>query len=133
MKRFTVRLLPVLVSLALARAELPPSAYEKMQSQAPEVLRVNVLRVEVEPTEQENVREVTMLAEALKVGRSKTKVQPGDMITIKYRVTRHDPGWAGPGEVPILEEKTETLAYLAPTSAVEEYAPAAGVMSFDRF
>ncbi|HEY8901430.1 MAG TPA: hypothetical protein VIM61_13545 [Chthoniobacterales bacterium] len=114
-------------------AELPPSAYEKMQSTAPEVFRVKVLRVDVEPTEDSAVREVTMLAQVLKVGRSHQKVKPDDLITIKYRVTAREPGWVGPGEVPILKEDAETVAYLKPNAEATEYAPAAGAMTFDRF
>src|SRR4051812_19619609 len=103
MKRLTTCLL-LLATLTLGRAELPPSAYEKMQSEAPEVLRLHVLRVEVQPTDAAAIREVTMLAEATKVGRSKTKLKPGDMITVKYRITTHESGWVGPGEVPILKD-----------------------------
>ncbi len=133
MKRPTACLLLLLAILSLVRAELPPSVYEKMQSEAPEVLRVHVLRVDVQPTSDAAVHEVTMLAEAVKVGRSKTKLKPGDMLTIKYRVTTHESGWVGPGEVPILKDDLETVAYLAPVAGVQEYAPAAGAMSFDRF
>lgn len=122
-----------LTAIAQIRAELPPSAYEKMQSEASEVLRVHVLRVDVQPTDDSAIREVTMLAEALKVGRSETKLKPGDMITVKYRITTHQPGWVGPGEVPILKDDQETVAYLAPVTGAQEYAPAAGVMSFERF
>ncbi len=107
MKRLTTCLLLFVAVITLGRAELPPSAYEKMQSEAPEVLRVHVLRVDVQPTSDTAVRDVTILAEAAKVGRSKTKLKPGDMITIKYRVTTHEPGWVGPGEVPILKEDQE--------------------------
>ena len=131
--RFTIRCLTLLVSISVLCAELPPSAYEKMQSAAPEVLRVHVLRVDVEPTKDASTKEVTMLAAALKVGRSKTKIKEGDMITVKYSVTTRQPGWAGPGEVPILKQDTETVAYLAPAGESQEYTPAAGAMSFDRF
>jgi hypothetical protein len=133
MKRLTTCLLPFLAAIALLRAELPPSAYEKMQSEASEVLRVHVLRVDVQPTDDAAIREVTMLAETIKVGRSKTKLKSGDMITIKYRITTHEPGWVGPGEVPVLKDDQETVAYLAPVTGAQEYAPAAGAMSFERF
>jgi hypothetical protein len=133
MKRRLTACLFILATLTLTRAELPPSAYEKMQTAASEVLRVHVLRVDVQPTDDTAIRDVTMLAEAVKVGRSKTKLKPGDMITIKYRVTAHQAGWVGPGEVPILKDDMETVAYLAPVSGAQEYAPAAGAMSFDRF
>ncbi len=133
MMRLLTTCLLFLTAIAQIRAELPPSAYEKMQSEASEVLRVHVLRVDVQPTDDSAIREVTMLAEALKVGRSETKLKPGDMITVKYRITTHQPGWVGPGEVPILKDDQETVAYLAPVTGAQEYAPAAGVMSFERF
>jgi hypothetical protein len=131
MTRLTAFLL--LFTSVLAFAELPPSAYEKMQTSAPEVLKIHVLRVDVQPTEKKEITDITMLAEVLKVGRSKSKVKPTDMITVKYQVTARQPGWVGPGEVPILKSDTETIAYLAPSGTDQEYTPAAGVMTFDRF
>jgi hypothetical protein len=92
-----------------------------------------VLRVDVQPTAKKETNEITILAEVLKVGRSKSKVKATDMITLKYAVTTHQPGWVGPGEVPVLKDDAETVAYLAPSGAVQEYSPAAGAMSFDRF
>lgn len=132
MKRFLVGCLFVLGGLGFSRAELPPSVYEKMQREAPEVFRVKVLRVD-EEAGGENARDITLLAQVLKVGRSHTKVKPEDLITIKYRVTARPAGWAGPGEVPVLKEDAETVAYLKPVSGSPEFAPAAGTMSFDRF
>jgi hypothetical protein len=123
----------LLVLTNVARAELPPSAYEKMQSAATEVFRVKVLRVDITPGDSPEIRDVSMLAQVLKVGRSKSKVKPDDLITIKYRLTTHPAGWVGPGEVPILKEDAETVAYLKPVAGTDEYAPAAGAMSFDHF
>lgn len=122
-----------LAAISLASAELPPSAYEKMQGDAPEVLRIHVLRVDVQPGEKPETQDVTLLAEVLKVGRSKSKVKPADMITVKYKVTTREPGWVGPGEVPILKDGAENVAYLKATDNEREYAPAAGAMSFERF
>jgi len=130
-----IRLVTCLLLLPISAvfAELPPSAYEKMQNQAPEVLRVHVLRVDPSQGKAPDTREVTMLAEVLKVGRSKSRLKPGDMITVKYEVVSRQPGWTGPGEVPILKQDLETVAYLAPAGSTLEYVPAAGAMSFDRF
>ncbi|MDD5201141.1 MAG: hypothetical protein PHC88_15220 [Terrimicrobiaceae bacterium] len=116
-----------------ARAELPPSVYEKMQSAAVEVVRVKVLRVDVQPGDDPAIRDVTMLVQVLKVGRTRTKLKQDDLITVKYRITTHESGWVGPGEVPILKEDMETVAYLQPIVGSQDYAPAAGAMSFDRF
>lgn len=132
MKRIFACVLLAFGALGPSRAELPPSAYEKMQREATEVFRVKVLRVEEEPATPE-ARHVTLLAQVLKVGRSQTKVKPDDLITIKYQVTTRPAGWVGPGEVPVLKEDAETVAYLKPISGSPEFAPAAGTMSFDRF
>jgi hypothetical protein len=134
MKRLLTCLFLAISAVALVRAELPPSAYEKMQSDAPEVLRIQVLRVTEQPGSDASTKDVSMLAQVLKVGRSASKLKSGDMITVNYKVVTHPPGWVGPGEVPILEENKETVAYLKPVEGGEqEYAPAAGAMTFDRF
>ncbi len=133
MKRFYVGCLSMVAALGLVRAELPPSAYEKMQSQATEVFRVKVLRVDEAPAGDPAIQDVTMLAQVLKVGRSAAKVKPDDLITVKYRVTTHPAGWVGQGEVPVLKEDAETVAYLRAVSGTPDYAPAAGTMSFERF
>lgn len=104
-----------------------------MQREASEVLRLNVLRVDVEATDEAGTEDVTLVAEVLKVGRSKAKIKQGDLITIKYRVVERPKGWAGPGEVPVPEQATETVAFLNPVEGTADYAPAAGAMSFSLF
>lgn len=134
MKRLLTCLFLTVFTAPLLRAELPPSAYEKMQSAAPEVLRIQVLRVTEQPDSDASTKDVSMLAQVLKVGRSASKLKPGDMITVNYKVASHSAGWVGPGEVPILEENKESVAYLETAAGGEqEYSPAAGAMSFDRF
>lgn len=103
-----------------------------VQHAAPEVLRIQVLQVSVQP-DGDASRDVTMLAEVLKVGRSQTSLKADDMVTIKYKLTTHPAGWVGPGDVPVLKENTETVAYLSKAANSENYAPAAGAMSFDQF
>lgn len=132
MNRLFLLLISFLALGLCARAELPPSAYEKMQHGAPEVLRIQVLQVSVQP-DGDTTRDVTMLAEVLKVGRSQTNLKADDMVTIKYKLTTHPAGWVGPGDVPILKENTETVAYLSKAADSDNYAPAAGAMSFDQF
>jgi len=134
MKRLLTCLFLTVFTAPLLRAELPPSAYEKMQSAAPEVLRIQVLRVTEQPDSDASTKDVSMLAQVLKVGRSASKLKPGDMITVNYKIVGHPAGWVGPGEVPILEENKESVAYLkAADGGEQEYSPAAGAMSFDRF
>jgi hypothetical protein len=131
MRRFLAILLACATCLPLF-AELPPSAYEKMQKESPEVLRINVLRVDSQPETPETTQ-VTLLAQVVKVGRSSAGVKPGDLITIKYDVTERPKGWAGPGEVPVPEIDTETVAFLRPLEIPGDFAPAAGAMSFSTF
>lgn len=136
MKRLLACLFALLAAFSTPalRAELPPSAYEKMQSDAPEVLRIQVLRVTQQPDSDASTTDVSVLAQIVKVGRSATKLKPGDMITVNYKVVSHPAGWVGPGEVPVLKENAESVAYLkAIQGGEQEYAPAAGAMSFDRF
>ncbi len=119
---------------AEVRAELPPSAYEKMQAEAPEVLRIKVLRVESTPAPDDaTAQEVAVVAQVLKVGRTRTDLKPDDLITLKYRIVQHPKEWVGPGQVPLLQEDAEPLAYLKRLEDSTDYAPAAGVMSFSRF
>jgi hypothetical protein len=136
MKRLIACLFALFAALSTPalRAELPPSAYEKMQSDAPEVLRIQVLRVTEQPGSDAATTNVSMLAQVVKVGRTATKLKPGDMITVNYQLVSHPAGWVGPGEVPVLKENAESVAYLkAVEGGEQEYAPAAGAMSFDRF
>ncbi len=122
-------LLPLHLAPTL-HAELPPSAYESMQREAPEVLRINVLTVSTDDSGSGEA--VEMLAEVLKVGRSET-LKAGDIITIRYERTNHPAGWVGPGAVPVPEEKEETVAYLKLADGGSDYEPAAGMMSFRSF
>ncbi len=117
--------------LASLRAELPPSAYEDMQREAPEVLRLNILTVTRTPTA--DGESIDLLAEVLKVGRSANNVQVGDMITVHYELTDHPAGFVGPGAVSVPAEKEETVAYLKLSDNQSDYAPAAGMMTFRLF
>ena len=116
----------------LSRAELPPSAYERMQSAATEVLEIEVLRVEIEPGETPGSQIIRLMALVNKATRA-ANVKEGDLIKIHYAVTTHEKGWTGPGEIPVLEERAKTIAYLAKDPEIEEFHPAAGAMSFRNF
>lgn len=131
MRRF-IALVILVCAASILRAELPPSAYEKMQSDSPDVLRINILRVDSDPATPETTS-VTILAEIVKIGRSSGELKKGDLITIKYQVTERPKGWVGPGEIPIPEINTETVAFLKPIENSSDFAPAAGAMSFSTF
>ncbi len=131
--RFTILALALLATVAAPptlRAELPPSAYEAMQREAPDVLRINVLTVSTQPTDSGD--DIEILAEVLKVGRGDAATT-GDIITIRYQRERHPAGWVGPGLVPVPEEKAETVAYLKAAEDGSSFAPAAGMMTWRSF
>jgi hypothetical protein len=121
----------VLVPL-LVRAELPPSAYEKMQAAAPEYFKIEVLRVDVSPGESPNEQTVHVVAIVTSVIRSKSEVKSDDIINIYYPVKEPPKGWTGPGPIPVLQDKEQTVAYLT-RQENGDFQPAAGRMSFSNF
>ncbi|MGB8464058.1 MAG: hypothetical protein WCE49_03875 [Terrimicrobiaceae bacterium] len=126
------RPLLILLLLPALYAELPPSAYESMQAKAPEYLKVEILRVEVEPGESPTMQNIHVVALTAEVFRTASGLKPNEILNILYTVTEHPPGWVGPGEVPIPKEKERSVAYLVKTEA-GDFAPAAGRMSFTNF
>ncbi len=129
--RFPILLTAFLFPFVLL-AELAPSAYEAMQAKAPEHLRIEVLRVDVEPGEDSSQQKVHVVAMATAVLRTATSLKPDEIINILYTMNNRPAGWAGPGEIPLLGEKDETVAYLTKTEA-GDFVPAAGRMSFSNF
>jgi hypothetical protein len=122
-----------LLSLAFLQAELPPSAYEEMQSTAPEHLQIQVLRVDIEPGSSDTAQAIQVLATVEKVLRTSTGLKAGDLHTIDYTHEHRPPGWVGPAQVPILTQGDTHVAYLKPLDQPETYSPAAGAMSFHNF
>lgn len=125
-----VSLLAVLPDL---RAELPPSAYEAMQNEAPDFVKIEVLRVDIEPGGEAGEQKVTAVVLVRDVERSTSGLKSGDFITISYVVRQRPRDFVGPGEIPVLEERTQTIAFLKPTDKSATYTPAAGIMSFSQF
>ena len=123
----------VFLPLVSARAELPPSAYEARQQAAPEYLKIQILRVEMTPAADCGGQQVTLMALIEDVERTASHLKKGDFINIRYTVADHPKGWVGPGEVPIPDEKGESVAYLSKIKDPSEFAPAAGRMSFSNF
>jgi hypothetical protein len=118
---------------AVIFGELPPSAYERMHAAATDVAQIQVLRVDIEPGDAEGRQNVQVMALVDKVDRSASGLKEGDVINVYYAVTSHEKGWAGPGEIPILEEKDKTVAYLLKDPSADNFHPAAGAMSFRNF
>ncbi len=115
-----------------SRAELAPSAYEAMQAKAPEQLKIEVLRVDVEAGADPSQQKIQIVAMVSDVTRTATDLKPNDVINISYTVTERPKGWVGPGEVPIPSAKDLTLAYLIKSEG-NDYAPAAGRMTYSKF
>lgn len=122
-----------LMFVLAASAELPPSAYEAMQAKASEYLEIEVLRVDVEPGSAANEQKVNVLALAQAVTRTASGLRAGDIVHIVYTLTERPPGWAGPGQIPLLTEKERTVAYLTKNEPSGDFSPAAGAMSFRNF
>lgn len=131
MRRFLILL--AVVCPFLLRAELPPSAYDSMQKAAADLVSIEVLQVEIEPGDAPERQNVHVMALVNGVKRSASNLKDGDLINIFYTVTAREKSWAGPGEIPILEEKEKTVAYLTKDSDKGDYHPAAGAMSFRNF
>lgn len=131
MLRLLVFLACSLASLPL-RAELAPSAYEAMQAKAPEFLKIEVLRVDVEPGDDATQQKIHIVAMVNDVTRTDSNLKAGDIVNIAYVVTERPKGWAGPGQVPIPVAKDQTVAYLT-KEANGDYSPAAGRMTFSQF
>ena len=125
-------LLLAILCPALVHSELPPSAYERMQKAATEVVDIEVLRVDIGPGDAPERQSIRLMVLVNKVART-ANVKEGDLINILYTIPAREKGWGGPGEIPILEEKEKTLAYLVKDPATDEFHPAAGVMSFRNF
>lgn len=123
-----------LISMACqALAELPPSVYEARQKAAPESLKIEILRVEIEPGEQADQQKVEAVAMVTSVERTATELKPDQIINISYIVTERARGYSGPGEIPLLIEGESSVAYLAKDENGPAYLPVAGVMSFQNF
>ncbi len=131
MRRFL--LLFALLALVPLHAELPPSAYESMQKAAPELVTIEVLRVEIEPGDAPGRQNVLVMALVDGVTRTASEVADGDLINISYTVTDREKGWVGPGEIPVLEDSVKTVAYLVKDPETGNFHPAAGAMSFRNF
>lgn len=131
-RHFVFNFLSLFVVCA-ALAELPPSAYEAMQAEAPEHLQIHVLRVDIEPGKKESAQDVLIMVTVEKVLRTASGLKTGDLINVAYTLEDRPAGWVGPGQVPILTQGDNRVAYLRKLEKPETYAPAAGAMSFNNF
>jgi hypothetical protein len=126
--------LVVLLGLTVAvRAELSPREYRRMQREAPEELRIEVLGVHERPIrEREREVEVVMDAKVLRIRRTAARIHEGDVIKITYVRHRRDRPVVGPGEPPLLERGKVCPAYLTKIEGERFFKPAAGSFSFEQ-
>jgi len=123
------------LSLALAvQAELPPREYRRMQREAPEELKIEVLRVGESPVrERPREREIVVEAKVVRIARTATRIHDGEVIKIVYRHYRGERELAGPGEPPVLQRGQTAPAFLAKVEGERRvFSPAAGRFSFER-
>jgi hypothetical protein len=123
------------LSLALAvQAELPPREYRRMQREAPEEVRIHVLRVEEAPLrERPREREIIVEAKVVRIARSAARIHEGEVIKITYRHFRGEREVAGPGEPPLVERGRDYPAFLAKVEGERHvFSPVAGRFSFER-
>lgn len=118
MKGFRLSLLGFLALIAgfvTANAELPPTAYEQFQADAPEVFQIKIDQVSSKyPGVFDHSKRIeTVQASVVKVVRSKSGTKAGDKITLRYERIIPKDGWAGPSPAPALEEGREYPAYLS--------------------
>lgn len=124
----------LLLSGALGRAALPPSAYEEMRRNARAVAVIRVLRVTLGRPRGDArrgwARSVEVTARVIRVERGIGLSAPHEIV-IRYRNFRPPTvgGWAGPAPTPILRPGMRVRAWLNPASRIG-WRPAAGARSF---
>ncbi len=124
-------LLVLFMSSLSAFGELAPSVYEEKQRLASEHLQLQSL--DVTTAAASSGTEVRVLAVVTQVMRTTSKIKTGDTLEIRYRIASYPKGWCGPGEIPLLKNHEDTVAYLTRPDGKDFYIPAAGAMSFRDF
>lgn len=119
--------------LAHTFAVLPPSAYESLQKEAPEILEIEILRIKREPSASQGKEEITLTAAVVSVKHSSTGLTPGDSIQIRYLFLLPEAIMPGAPLIPIPPEGKKTIAFLKKKDGKPYYEPAAEAMSFDKF
>jgi hypothetical protein len=124
----------VVVSLAPAtRADLSPREYRRMQREAPEVVKIEVLKVHERPVrEREREFEISVEAKIRHIERTSTRLHDGELIRIVYTHHRREDSRPGAGEPPVLQRGTEYPAFLTKVEGERLFKPAAGEYSFER-
>ncbi len=123
-----------------ARAEISPREYRRMQREAPEFVKIEVLKVRTTPVaERRHERaiegrafEVFVEAKVVHIHRSHERIHTGEVIHIAYVTHQRERNVPGPGEPPVLERGKIYPAFLHKVEGERRaFAPAAGAFSFD--
>jgi hypothetical protein len=117
-----------------ARAELSPREYKRMQREASEEVRIEVLGVK-ERAIPERPREFEIILEAkiVRIERSRARIRDGERIRIVYAHHRSERPRPGPGEIPIPERGRVYPAFLEKVPGeARVFKPVAGAFSFQR-
>jgi hypothetical protein len=117
----------------LLPANLPPSAYEALQQNAPESLQIEVLRVQSEPGSNLDEEIIRVTAVVTRVDRTAHGLQAGDSIQIVYPLKIGPNGLPLTGQPPRLVEGFSGPAYLSREANTPFYQPAAQALSFEKF
>lgn len=112
-------------------AELPPSAYQEYQREAPEALTITVRAAKITQANEWKAKRSSIVAEAQvdSVTRSASGLKQGDVIRIGYEHRSYRQPVAGPSQPDILREARSYPAFLRKRDD-GTYAPAAGGYSF---
>lgn len=126
------------LAVPIALGELAPEVYLALQRDAPELVQLEIVDVEIDRElkkprgcgffEFEVVRHVTAKAKVMKVIRSRSGVKPGATIEVRYVSLKQCEGWTGARPIPLLDEDTRVYAWLVYTG--RRFAPAARGASF---
>jgi hypothetical protein len=121
--------------------ELPRPEYRRLQREAPEEMRIAVLKVREAPVGDAprdrdrggRALDIDVEAKVLSVNRTSVRLHDGDVIHIIYRLHRRERAVPGPGEPQPPERGREYPAWLAKVQGERRaFQPAAGVYSFER-
>ena len=119
-----------------SRGELPRPEYRRLQREAPEEMRIAVLKVREAPVGERDrggrALDIDVEAKVLRVNRTSVRVHDGEVIHIIYRLHRRERAVPGPGEPQPPERGQEYPAWLAKVQGERRaFQPAAGVYSFE--
>jgi hypothetical protein len=120
-------------ALVIARAELPPGAYEELKKNASDVMTVKILKVET-PEGKKGHFHVFYTAKVLEVTRSTSGVELGQTLRIaSYHVTEkaRKEGFVGPKIPPLLRKGWEGTVYLNKSQDKQVFDIAAYGESFE--